>query len=216
MIFLFKLQFALFYTGVLQLSSNQLNYFVGKANTPKNKNEHHLFLLYDYFIARLQVQYQVLKTTQPNFIAFSFFERENVSQCVESTIKSNIIFEVDRMLYRCIVFQCLPESEIDFFWMLMILLSVYFSKETPFAFVLGTPSSGKTDAIVNNFAHARHARTYTHIRAYARAFQQRCCFFCCHKCHTRCKFGWKNLLFLDNEEEKQSYFRGLILCMFGT
>ena len=98
----------------------------------------------------------------------------------------------------------------------MILLSVYFSKETPFAFVLGTPSSGKTDAIVNNFAHARHARTYTHIRAYARAFQQRCCFFCCHKCHTRCKFGWKNLLFLDNEEEKQSYFRGLILCMFGT
>ena len=90
----------------------------------------------------------------------------------------------------------------------MILLSVYFSKETPFAFVLGTPSSGNSDAIVNNITH-----THTRVRA---RLPTAMLFFCCHKCHTRCKFGWKNLLFLDNEEEKQSLFRGLILCMFGT
>ena len=53
--------------------------------------------------------------------------------------------------------------------MLLILLSVYFSKETPFAFVLGTSCSGKSDAIVNNFAHARHARTYAHTYARTRA-----------------------------------------------
>ena len=94
----------------------------------------------------------------------------------------------------------------------MILLSVYFSKETPFAFVLGTPCSGKSDAFMNNFTHT-HTSAHTRVRA---RFPTAMLFFCCHKCHTRSKFGWKNLLFLDNEEEKQSLFRGLILCMFGT
>ena len=71
--------------------------------------------------------------------------------------------------------------------MLLILLSVYFPKETSFTFVLGTPSSGKSDAIVTNFTH-----THTRVRA---RLPTAMLFFCCHKCHTRSKLGWKNGLF---------------------
>ena len=60
--------------------------------------------------------------------------------------------------------------------------------------------------------HTGHAHKYARTRAPSNSDVV----FCCHKCHRRYKFRWKNLLFLDNEEEKQSLFRDLILCMFGT
>ena len=55
-----------------------------------------------------------------------------------------------------------------------------------------------------------------HIRVYARAFQQRCCFFAVTSVTHGVNLSGKTFYFLDNEEEKQSHFRGIILCMFGT
>ena len=65
----------------------------------------------------------------------------------------------------------------------MILLSVYFSKETPFVRVNLLP-----------LRTTSHAHIRAHIRVYAR-LPTAMLFFCCHKCHTRSKLGWKNGLF---------------------
>ena len=92
--------------------------------------------------------------------------------------------------------------------MLLILLSVYFPKETSFTFVLGTPSSGKSDAIVTNFTH-----THTRVRA---RLPTAMLFFAVTSVTGGTNLGGKTFYFLDNEEEKQSHFRGIILCMFGT
>ena len=140
----------------------------------------------------------------PNKTTFFSQNTEFSVNCTEKSASATLFLELIECFDRCTGLQFLPRSEIDFFWILMILLSVYFSKETPFVRVNLLP-----------LRTTSHAHIRAHIRAYAR-LPTAMLFFCCHKCHTRCKFGWKNLLFLDNEEEKQSHFRSLILCIFGT
>ena len=55
---------------------------------------------------------------------------------VQTTIKYKTIFWGGIECFnRCIALQCFPRYEFDFFWMFMILLSLYFSKETPFAII---------------------------------------------------------------------------------
>ena len=87
----------------------------------------------------------------------------------------------------------------------MILLSVYFSKETPFVRVNLLP-----------LRTTSHAHIRAHIRVYARAFQQRCCFFAVTSVTRGVNLGGKTVYFLDNGEEKQNLFRCLLLYIFCT
>ena len=66
-----------------------------------------------------------------HFSCFSLVHYSNI----QPTIKYKTISWGIECFNRCIVLQCFPRSGIDFFWMLMILLFVCFSKETLFAII---------------------------------------------------------------------------------
>ena len=102
----------------------------------------------------------------PNKTTFFSQNTEFSVNCTEKSASATLFLELIECFDRCTGLQFLPRSEIDFFWILMILLSVYFSKETPFVRVNLLP-----------LRTTSHAHIRAHIRAYSRAFQLRCCFF---------------------------------------
>ena len=55
--------------------------------------------------------------------------------------------------------------------------------------------------------HVTRVHTHTHTRVRAR-LPTAMLFFCCHKCHTRSKFEWKNLLFFRQWRRETKPFSG--------
>ena len=147
---------------------------------------------------------QIILRTQIK-LPFSHKTQNLVSIVQKKSASGTLFLELIECFDRCTGLQFLPRSEIDFFWILMILLSVYFSKETPFVRVNLLP-----------LRTTSHAHIRAHIRVYARAFQQRCCFFAVTSVTRGVNLGGKTVYFLDNGEEKQNLFRCLLLYIFCT
>ena len=58
------------------------------------------------------------------------------------------------------------------------------------------------------WARLRTRASRTNVRAFARAFQPQCCFFCCHKCHIKGKKRSQNSRnFGEDDKTKPHFFK---------